>query len=86
VDRGVALEPAIKAFEEKYGIKVEYKEVEMATKQRDQLRLDGPAGTGPDVITVPHDQIGQLVTEGLIREINVDQAVLDTFTESSITA
>ncbi|NNU89575.1 extracellular solute-binding protein [Anoxybacillus sp. CHMUD] len=86
VDRGVALEPAIKAFEEKYGIKVEYKEVEMATKQRDQLRLDGPAGTGPDVITVPHDQIGQLVTEGLIREIQVDQAVLDTFTESSIAA
>jgi arabinogalactan oligomer/maltooligosaccharide transport system substrate-binding protein len=84
--KGVALEPAIKAFEEKYGIKVEYKEVEMATKQRDQLRLDGPAGTGPDVITVPHDQIGQLVTEGLIREIKVDKEVLDRFTESSIQA
>jgi arabinogalactan oligomer / maltooligosaccharide transport system substrate-binding protein len=84
--KGVALEPAIKAFEEKYGIKVEYKEVEMATKQRDQLRLDGPAGTGPDVITVPHDQIGQLVTEGLIQEIKVDQEVLDRFTESSIQA
>jgi arabinogalactan oligomer / maltooligosaccharide transport system substrate-binding protein len=86
VKRGVALEPAIKAFEEKYGIKVEYKEVEMATKQREQLRLDGPAGTGPDVITVPHDQIGQLVTEGLIREIHVDPSVLDQFTESSIQA
>ncbi|HZG61533.1 MAG TPA: extracellular solute-binding protein [Anoxybacillus sp.] len=84
--KGVALEPAIKAFEEKYGIKVEYKEVEMATKQRDQLRLDGPAGTGPDVITVPHDQIGQLVTEGLIREMKVDKEVLDRFTESSIQA
>jgi arabinogalactan oligomer/maltooligosaccharide transport system substrate-binding protein len=84
--KGVALEPAIKAFEKKYGIKVEYKEVEMATKQRDQLRLDGPAGTGPDVITVPHDQIGQLVTEGLIREINVDKEVIDRFTESSIQA
>jgi arabinogalactan oligomer / maltooligosaccharide transport system substrate-binding protein len=84
--KGVALEPAIKAFEEKYGIKVEYKEVEMATKQRDQLRLDGPAGTGPDVITVPHDQIGQLVTEGLIQEIKVEQEVLNRFTESSIQA
>jgi arabinogalactan oligomer / maltooligosaccharide transport system substrate-binding protein len=84
--KGVALEPAIQAFEEKYGIKVEYKEVEMATKQRDQLRLDGPAGTGPDVITVPHDQIGQLVTEGLIREMKVDKEVLDRFTESSIQA
>jgi arabinogalactan oligomer/maltooligosaccharide transport system substrate-binding protein len=84
--KGVALEPAIKAFEKKYGIKVEYKEVEMATKQRDQLRLDGPAGTGPDVITVPHDQIGQLVTEGLIREMKVDKDVIDRFTESSIQA
>ncbi|WP_044748748.1 extracellular solute-binding protein [Bacillus alveayuensis] len=84
--KGVALEPAIKAFEEKYGIKVEYKEVEMATKQRDQLRLDGQAGTGPDVITVPHDQIGQLVTEGLIQEIKVEQEVLNRFTESSIQA
>ncbi|MBA2872064.1 arabinogalactan oligomer/maltooligosaccharide transport system substrate-binding protein [Anoxybacillus calidus] len=84
--KGVALEPAIKAFEKKYGIKVEYKEVEMATKQRDQLRLDGPAGTGPDVITVPHDQIGQLVTEGLIREMKVDKEVIDRFTESSIQA
>ena len=32
---------------------------------RDQLRLDGPSGTGADVVTLPHDQIGQVVTEGL---------------------
>ncbi|MFC4320541.1 extracellular solute-binding protein [Litchfieldia salsa] len=83
-DKSPALEEAIKTFEEEHGIKVEFKEVEMATKQRDQLRLDGPAGTGPDVVTLPHDQIGQLVIEGLIQEINVDQSVIDTFTESSI--
>ncbi|MFS1516299.1 extracellular solute-binding protein [Bacillus sp. SCS-151] len=85
-EKGPAMEEAIKSFEAEYGIKVEYKEVEMATSQRDQLRLDGPAGTGPDVITVPHDQIGQLVTEGLIQEIKVEQSILDTFTESSVTA
>lgn len=73
-------------FEKKYGVKIEYKEVEMATKMRDQLRLDGPAGTGPDIITLPHDQIGQLATEGLIAELKVDSKVTDLFSKPSIDA
>ncbi|MFC0272030.1 extracellular solute-binding protein [Metabacillus herbersteinensis] len=84
--KGIALEPAIESFEKEHGIEIEFKEVEMATKMRDQLRLDGPAGTGPDVLTLPHDQIGQIVTEGLIAELKVDQSVLDTFTETSVLA
>lgn len=85
-DRGVALEPAIESFEKEYGIEIEYKEVGMADEMRDQLRLDGPAGTGPDVVTFPHDQIGQVVIEGLITDIKVDDTVLDTFTETSVSA
>ncbi|MFC0475117.1 extracellular solute-binding protein [Robertmurraya beringensis] len=85
-DKEVALEPAIEAFEKEYGIKVEYKTLGMADKIRDQLRLDGPAGNAPDVVTLPHDQIGQVVVEGLISEIEVEQDVLDTFTESSVSA
>ncbi|WP_283152379.1 extracellular solute-binding protein [Guptibacillus hwajinpoensis] len=85
-DKGVALEPAIASFEEEYGIKVEFKELGMADEIREQIRLDGPAGTGPDVITLPHDQIGQAAVEGLISPIEVDQSVIDTFTESSIQA
>ncbi|PLR78874.1 cyclodextrin-binding protein [Bacillus sp. V3-13] len=85
-DKGIALEPAIASFEEKYGIAVEFQELGMADKIRDQLRLDGPAGNAPDVITLPHDQIGQVAIEGLIQEIKVDQSVIDTFTESSIAA
>jgi len=85
-DKGIALKPAIESFEKEYGIKVEYKELNMADKIRDQLRLDGPAGNAPDVVTLPHDQIGQVVVEGLIDEIEVDQAVLDTFTEASVNA
>ncbi|PLR81978.1 cyclodextrin-binding protein [Bacillus canaveralius] len=85
-DKGIALEPAIASFEEKYGITVEFQELGMADKIRDQLRLDGPAGNAPDVVTLPHDQIGQVAIEGLIQEIKVDQSVIDTFTESSITA
>ncbi|MFQ3543855.1 extracellular solute-binding protein [Halobacillus rhizosphaerae] len=85
-DKGVALKPAIKSFEEKYGIKVEFKELDMATKMREQLRLDGPAGTGPDVLTLPHDQIGQLATEGLIEPLDVESSVTDMYTDSSIQA
>ncbi|KQL50747.1 cyclodextrin-binding protein [Heyndrickxia shackletonii] len=84
--RGVALEPAIKSFEEKYGIKVEYKELGMADEMQKQLPLDGQAGTGPDVLTLPHDQLGALATQGLLAPIKVDQSVLDLYTESSIQA
>ncbi len=73
-------------FEKKNGIKIEFKEVEMATKMRDQLRLDGPAGTGPDIVTLPHDQVGQVATEGLIAELKVDKNVTDRFSQSSIDA
>ena len=85
-DKGIALEPAIASFEEEYGIKVEFKELGMADEIREQIRLDGPAGTGPDIITLPHDQIGQAAVEGLISPIEVEQSVVDTFTESSIQA
>jgi arabinogalactan oligomer/maltooligosaccharide transport system substrate-binding protein len=85
-DKGASIEPALKSFEEKHGIKVEYKEVEMATKQREQLRLDGPAGTGPDVLTLPHDQIGQVAVEGLIAPLGVDSSVTDIYLESAIEA
>jgi arabinogalactan oligomer/maltooligosaccharide transport system substrate-binding protein len=68
-DKSAWLKKVAADFEKKYGVKIEYKEVEMATKMRDKLRLDGPAGTGADIITLPHDQIGQLATEGLIAPI-----------------
>lgn len=84
-DRGVALEPAIASFEKKYDIKVEYKEYPMVDIKKD-LRLDAPAGKGPDVLTLPHDQIGALAVQGLLEPIEVDKSVKDKFTESSITA
>ena len=80
------LPAALASFEEEYGIKVEFKELNMADKIRDQLRLDGPAGNAPDVVTLPHDQIGQVVTEGLIQEITVEDSILKTYSESSVNA
>lgn len=85
-DKSGWLEKVAADFEKEYGIKIEYKEVEMASKLRDQLRLDGPAGTGPDIVTLPHDQIGQVVTEGLISELKLDKEVTEKFSQSSIDA
>lgn len=84
-DKGAGLKPAIEKFEKKYGIKVEYKEMPMLDQQ-DKLRLDGPAGKGPDVITTPHDRVGPLVTEGLIAPLDVSSDVTGKFTDSSIAA
>ncbi|MBC6974226.1 extracellular solute-binding protein [Bacillus sp. Xin] len=83
--KGPALEPAVKSFEKKYNVKVKVAEIQM-TDQTKKLRLDGPAGTGPDVVTLPHDHIGNVVTEGLIDEVKVDDAVKNKFTDLSIEA
>ncbi|HET7656716.1 MAG TPA: extracellular solute-binding protein [Bacillales bacterium] len=80
------IKPALKSFEEKYGIKVKLKTVSIADKARQQLRLDGPAGKGPDVLTIPHDQIGQLVEQGLLMPLDVPKSMTSIFTDSSIQA
>ncbi|MCV6020135.1 extracellular solute-binding protein, partial [Escherichia coli] len=41
---------------------------------------------GPDVVLIPHDQIGGAVIQGLLAPIQVDKAVTDTFSQSSINA
>ncbi|WP_239421994.1 extracellular solute-binding protein [Bacillus sp. CGMCC 1.16541] len=84
--KGAALKPAIKSFEEKYNINVEYKELELSAEMKEKIRLDGPAGTGPDVLSLPHDQIGQLALEGVIVPIEVKEETVDTFTDQAIEA
>ena len=37
----------------------------------EKLRLDGPAGVGPDIILLPNDQIGLAVKEGMIVPVNL---------------
>ncbi len=46
--------------------------------------MDGPAGTGPDVLTMPGDQIGTAVTEGLLKELHVEKDVQSLYTDASI--
>nr|WP_242004500.1 extracellular solute-binding protein [Vibrio cincinnatiensis] len=76
---------ATKAFEQQYDVKITVQELPYGG-QVESLRMDGPAGTGPDVINLPHDQIGSAVVQGLLVPLKVDQTILDTFTESAVDA
>lgn len=55
-------------------------------QQLEKLRLDGPAGIGPDVLVIPNDQLGGAVVQGLLSPLSVDQAKQDAFTPASINA
>lgn len=81
--KSVGIEEAVKAFEEEHGVTVKVVEKAYADQLED-LRLDGPAGTGADVITIPGDQIGTAVTEGLLKEMDVEQAIQDIYTEAAM--
>lgn len=85
-DKEAGLEPAIESFEDEYDIDVEFKTLNMADDMKDQLALDGPAGSGPDVLTLPHDQIGELAKQGMLAPMQIEDSVVNEFTDTSIEA
>ncbi len=85
IQKSVGNEEAVKEFEKLNDVKVKVIELPFGG-QIESLRLDGPAGTGPDVVLIPHDQIGGAVIQGLLAPIESDQEVVDTFSQSSIDA
>lgn len=76
---------AVELFEQQNDVDVQVKELPYGG-QIEALRMDGPAGTGPDVILIPNDQIGSAVIQGLITPLKPSQDILNTFTESSLSA
>ncbi|TCS83818.1 extracellular solute-binding protein [Tepidibacillus fermentans] len=85
IGKTAGIEPALNRFEQQYGIKVEVKEVDI-TKMLELLYQEGLAGNAADVITMPHTQLGQAVTRGLVMPIKVDKALVSQFNESAINA
>ncbi|WP_338788303.1 extracellular solute-binding protein [Metabacillus sp. FJAT-53654] len=80
IEKSSGIKDAVAKFEEEHDVTV--KVVEKAYAQQiEDLRLDGPAGTGPDVLTMPGDQIGTAVTEGLIKELDVSEDIQSIYTE-----
>ncbi|MGD6874628.1 extracellular solute-binding protein [Sutcliffiella horikoshii] len=82
-DQAPAVEEIVKGFTDETGIAVKVLPFEM-DKQEEALSLDGPAGKGPDLFFQPG--IGSLAVKGLVRPMEVDQAVLDTYSEGSVEA
>lgn len=62
----------IEAFEAEHGVNVEIWDTDMFDVL-DGLSLDGPAGTGPDVLIAPYDRIGGLGTQGLIQPVTLNE-------------
>ncbi|THE12454.1 extracellular solute-binding protein [Bacillus timonensis] len=83
IEKSAGIEDAIAKFEQEHGVTVKVVEKPYA-QQIENLRLDGPAGTGPDVLTMPGDQIGTAVVEGLIKDLDVSEDVQSIYTESAM--
>ena len=85
IKKSVGIQDAVKDFEQKYDVKVNVQEMPYA-QQLEKLRLDGPAGIGPDVLVIPNDQLGGAVVQGLLTPLNLDKEKIDAFTPASINA
>lgn len=69
------LQEMAQQFEQKYNVKVEVQEVN-SPDQMGRLRTDGPAGTGADVLVMPHDHLGEAVAAGIVlpNDIHEDES------------
>lgn len=79
IRKSYGIKDAIGDFEKQFNVKVNLQEMPYA-QQLEKLRLDGPAGIGPDVLVIPNDQLGGAVVQGLIAPLKLDKAEQDSFT------
>lgn len=59
-----------KKFTDKYKVAVQVQELGFGDI-RDQLKIAGPAKEGPDIIIGAHDWLGELVSNGLLLDLNL---------------
>jgi arabinogalactan oligomer / maltooligosaccharide transport system substrate-binding protein len=68
--RAPALQSLVDDFESEYGISLVIQELDFGDI-RDNFRVAGPAGEGPDIITGASDWLGELVADGLLAPIDL---------------
>ncbi len=71
--RAAVIEELGASFEEEYGVDLVVQQMGFGDI-RDQLRIAGPAGEGPDIIIGAHDWLGELVTNGLLAPVDLGDA------------
>lgn len=74
--RSTVIEELGASFSEEYGVDLVVQQMGFGDI-RDQLRIAGPAGEGPDIIIGAHDWLGELVTNGLLAAVDLGDAVED---------
>lgn len=80
--RSAILSELAASFQAEYGVTLVVEEV---ANIRDQFTIAAPAGEGPDITLVPHDQAGSMVASGLLAPIDLG-AKADLFVPKSIEA
>ena len=68
IQKSKGIAQAVADFEKEFDVKVNIQEMPYI-QQLEKLRLDGPAGIGPDVMIIPHDQLGAAVVQNLITPV-----------------
>jgi maltose-binding protein MalE len=71
-------------FADENGIIIAVQELEFG-QIRDQLTLNAPNGTGPDIIIGAHDWLGELVANGVVAPLDIS-AVADGFSPVAVQA
>lgn len=85
IKKSDGIKTAIADFQKQFNVEVKVQEMPFA-QQIEKLRLDGPAGIGPDVLVIPNDQLGSAVVQGLLSPLNVDKAHQAAYTPSAMAA
>ena len=85
IQKSKGITDAVAAFEQETKCKVSIQEMPYI-QQIEKLRLDGPAGIGPDVLLIASDQLGASVVQGLIAPLTATPEQLTDYTESALNA
>lgn len=82
--RAPALEPLVADFKGGYGVEVTVQQVGFQDI-REQVKVAGPAGEGPDIFIGAHDWLGELVVNGLVASIDLGDK-RDRFLDAAVNA
>lgn len=80
--RSAILQALGEEFEAQYGVGIQVEQKEFGAI-RDDFKIAGPAGEGPDIIIGAHDWLGELVINGLLRPLDLS-AKSDQFLEAAL--
>jgi arabinogalactan oligomer / maltooligosaccharide transport system substrate-binding protein len=82
--RSAILQSLGEEFEAEYGVAIQVEQKEFGGI-RDDFKIAGPAGEGPDIIIGAHDWLGELVINGLLRPLDLG-AKRDQFIDAAVQA